>query len=133
MVPPMGGVLPSTNRRFSALCNICPEWGVPVVPLDRHIVAGGALADGLDWLIWGVARMNSGLEDDYDNVYKGGNGPPNLSVDGAVARKRFFYAPLTLSQLAAQLRGIMQRHEFGRAHCPEYGVDTNNLMGLQWC
>ena len=128
--PPMAAVLPSTTQEVSDVLRICHEMGVPVVPRGSGTsLAGGALPTA-DSVILGVARMNAGLETDYDNRFvRVQSGRTNLSVTGAVEEYDFFYAPDPSSQLAWAIAGNIAMNS-GGAHCLKYGVTTNNLMGV---
>ena len=128
--PPLVAVLPATTAEVAAICRICSEMSVPVVPRGSGTsLAGGALPTA-DCVILGVARLNRVLEVDYDNRFiRVEAGRTNLSVTGAVEADGFFYAPDPSSQLACAIAGNIAMNS-GGAHCLKYGVTTNNLLGV---
>ena len=128
--PPMLAVLPASTQEVSDILRICHEEGVPVVPRGAGTsLAGGAMPTA-DSVLLGVARMNAVLETDLANrLIRVQTGRTNLSVTGAVEAEGFFYAPDPSSQLACAIAGNIAMNS-GGAHCPKYGVTTNNLMGV---
>ena len=127
---PLAAVLPRTTAEVAAVLRACHDMGVPVVPRGSGTsLAGGALPTA-DCVILGVARMNAVLETDYDNRFiRVQSGRTNLSVTGAVESDGFFYAPDPSSQLACAIAGNIAMNS-GGAHCLNYGVTTNNLLGV---
>ena len=129
--PPLVVCLPATTEEVAAIMRICSRYNLPVVPRGAGTsLAGGALPTA-DSVVIGVARMNRVLEADYDNRFvRVQTGITNLAVSANVAENNFFYAPDPSSQLACAIAGNIAMNS-GGAHCLNYGVTTNNLLGVR--
>src|SRR5690242_20293130 len=128
---PLIVVLPSTVEQVAAVLGYCKQVGVKVVPRGAGTsLSGGALplADGV---LLGMAKFDRILEIDYDNrcaVVQ--PGVTNLAITKAVEHDGFYYAPDPSSQIACSIGGNVAENS-GGVHCLQYGLTTNNLLGVE--
>jgi glycolate oxidase len=129
--PPLAVVLPGSTEEVSRILRFCHENRVKVMARGAGTsLCGGALPSA-DSIVLGLSRMNRVLEVNYDNrTARVEAGITNLAISGAVAARRFFYAPDPSSQLACTL-GCNIAMNSGGAHCLKYGVTANNLLGVK--
>ena len=128
--PPLAVVLPRTTEEVSRLMAFCHENGLRVVARGAGTSLSGGALPVEDAIVIGLSRMNRVLDLNFENrTARVQAGITNLAISGAVAARKFFYAPDPSSQLACTLGGNIAMNS-GGAHCLKYGVTTNNVLGV---
>ncbi len=128
--PPLAVVLPRTTEEVSRVMAFCHENGLRVVARGAGTSLSGGALPVEDAIVIGLSRMNRVLDLNFENrTARVQAGITNLAISGAVAARKFFYAPDPSSQLACTLGGNIAMNS-GGAHCLKYGVTTNNVLGL---
>src|SRR5262245_27113541 len=128
---PLAVVLPESTEEVSAILRYCHDHKIKVVPRGAGTSLSGGALPLQDSIVLGISRMTRVLAiDEANRAARVEAGITNLAITNAAAVHGYFYAPDPSSQLACTLAGNIAMNS-GGAHCPKYGLTTNNLPSVR--
>lgn len=128
---PLAAVLPQNVAQVAAICRLCRDLGIKVVPRGGGTSLSGGSLPVADGIILAMGRFNKILEIDLENrIARVQPGVTNLAISKAVEADGFYYAPDPSSQIACSIGGNVSENA-GGVHCLKYGMTSNNVLGLE--
>ena len=128
---PMAVVLPTSTEQVAAILRFCDAEKVKVVPRGAGTGLSGGALPLTDGIVLGMGKFNRILDIDYENrTVTAQPGVTNLGITKAVEHRGFYYAPDPSSQIACTIGGNIAENS-GGVHCLQYGLTTNNVLGLE--
>ncbi len=128
---PLAVALPETEAQVRDVMRLCHEQDLPIVPRGAGTGLSGGAQPVEQGLVLSLARLNSILNIDADNLSaRVQPGVRNLAISDAAKKFGLYYAPDPSSQIACTIGGNVAENS-GGVHCLKYGLTVHNILKLR--